>query len=377
MRELGDSTEGRFEDQLKKYRAEEAEEGAGLPEGECLPEDSEATDGSIEEAPRRGRSGRGGAKNVERDADNGIDKGIERSTDELREKRGRGGCFTAAIALGLIAALALLSAGYVYMVLPSKLPFGDDGVFTLMVVGTDVDYVAPNTRAEVSIGRADVVMVLLMPRGSQTATIISIPRDTLVTNGGGREVRFNSLYKGLPPDALMEGVSKVTGLGVDRWIKVDFDAFVGFVDALGGVTVTVDKRMYYEDDAAKYIIDLQPGKQSLNGKQALGFVRYRQDALGDIARVARQQQLFKSIAKAAINPAHIFKVGEFLDIVDKYVVNDMNLYEYAAIGMRALKVGPGNFDTLTLPGHFSGPYWEADEAEIDKLIESIKGGGDR
>ncbi len=352
MRELDGRKEERFEDQLKKYRDEEGESGAGFPEegAEPFPEDSGESERSfMEETP----------------------------ADGPKARRGRGGCFTAAVALGLIAAILLLSVGYVYMVLPSKLPFGDDGVFTLMVVGTDVDYVAPNTRAEVSIGRADVVMVLLMPRGAQTATIISIPRDTLVANGGGREVRFNSLYKGLPPDALMEGVRKVTGLGVDRWIKVDFDAFVGFVDALGGVTVTVDKRMYYEDEAAKYIIDLKPGKQVLNGKQALGFVRYRQDALGDIARVARQQQLFMSLAKAAINPAHIFKVGEFKDIVDKYVVNDMNLYEYAAIGMRALKVGPSNFEAMTLPGHFSGPYWEADDAEIGKLIESIKGGGGR
>lgn len=353
MRALEEDREKRFEDELKKYRDEEAEGGADYVDegGEYPPEDSfkGEAEGSLRET----------------------------SAGEPVRKRGRGGCFTAVIALGLIAALALLCVGYVYMVLPSRLPFGDDGVFTLMVVGTDVDYVAPNTRAEVSIGRADVVMVLLMPRGSQSATIISIPRDTLVTNGGGREVRFNTLYKGLPPDALMEGVRKVTGLGVDRWIKVDFDAFVGFVDALGGVTVTVDKRMYYEDDAAKYLIDLQPGKQVLNGKQALGFVRYRQDALGDIARVARQQQLFMSLAKAAINPAHIFKVGEFMDIVDKYVVNDMNLYEYAAIGMRALKVGPGNFDAMTLPGHFSGPYWEADDDEVAKLIEGIKGGGDR
>lgn len=301
----------------------------------------------------------------------------EASFEEPKRKRARGGCFTAIIALCLIAAVALLAVGYVYIALPGKLPFGDDGVFTLMIVGTDVDYVAPNTRAEVSIGRADVVMVLLMPRGSQTATVISIPRDTLVANGGGREVRFNSLYKGLPPDALMEGVRKIMGLGVDRWIKVDFDAFVGFVDALGGVSVTVDKRMYYEDEAAEYTIDLKPGKQVLDGEQALGFVRYRQDALGDIARVARQQQLFMSLARAAINPSHIFKVGEFKDIVDKYVVNDMNLYEYAAIGMRALKVGPSSFDTMTLPGHFSGPYWEADGAEVAKLVERIRGGADR
>jgi len=301
---------------------------------------------------------------------NGVDNGRNESP------RKRGGWFTAAVVLSVIASFALLIGAYFFLVLPSRLPWGEDGVFTLLVVGTDVDYVAPKTRAEVSVGRADTVMLLIMPRKGQTATVMSIPRDTLVqVNGNYNRVRFNSLYKGLPPDELIEGVKSLADLEVDRWVRVDFDAFTGFVDALGGIEVDVEKRMWYVDRAGGYSLDLQPGKQVLDGKTSLAYVRYRQDALGDIARVSRQQDFVLALAKSTIKLSTLGKIGDFRAIVDKYVQNDMNLYEYAAIGIRALKIGPSNIDTRTLPGNFSGPYWEADEEAIAKLLEQIEGGG--
>lgn len=290
-----------------------------------------------------------------------------------KRRRGRGWA-TFLIALGAVVALMIAFGAYLYMVLPAKLPWGEDGMFTLLMVGTDVDYIGPATKSSASIGRADTVMLLLMPRGSQSATIVSIPRDTLIkANGGSRKVRFNSLYKGLPPEQLIEGVKTLTGLEVDRWVGIDFDAFVGFVDAIGGVEVDVVKRMRYTDNAGGYSLDLQPGHHLLDGRTALAYVRYRNDALGDISRVARQQDFVKEIARKTITLSSLSKIDEFKAILDKYVKNDMNLYEYAAIGMRALKIGPSNFESTTLPGNFSGPYWEADAAKVTELILKVKG----
>jgi len=294
--------------------------------------------------------------------------------EDHRKKR-RNGWLTAGIVLCVLLAFAMALGAYLYIVLPSKLPWGEDGMFTMMIVGTDVDYVGPATRSTASIGRADTTMLLIMPRNSQTATLMSIPRDTLVSvNGKNSRVRLNSLYKGIPPDELAEGVKRLTGLEVDRWLEVNFEAFVGLIDAIGGVEVDVEKRMRYTDIAGGYKLDLQPGRQLLDGKTALAYVRYRQDALGDIARVSRQQDFMMSIARKTISLSSLSKIGEFRAIMDKYVVNDMNLYEYAAIGMRALKIGPGNFSTTTLPGNFSGPYWEADSQKIAEMIDGMKDG---
>lgn len=290
-------------------------------------------------------------------------------------KKGRG--FPAWLAvLGAVLAGMILFAGYLYIVLPSRLPWGGDGMFTMLVIGTDVDYTGPATQSSASIGRADTAMLLLMPRSGRKAVIMSIPRDTLVsTNGKNGKVRFNSLYRGLPPDELIAGVKALTGLEVDRWMKVDFNAFVAFVDAIGGVEVDVEKNMKYTDHAAGYSLNLKPGLQVLDGKTSLAYVRYRNDALGDIARVNRQQQFVKAVASKVISLSTISRLDEFKAILDEYVKNDLNFYEMAAIGMRALKVGPSNIDTTTLPGGFSGPYWQADPGKVQELIAEIKGGG--
>jgi len=295
-------------------------------------------------------------------------------TDSKRKRR-RSGWLTAGIVLSVFLAFMMALGAYLYIVLPSRLPWGDDGMFTMMIVGTDVDYVGPATRSTASIGRADTTMLLMMPRNSRTVVLMSIPRDTLVsTNGRSSRVRFNSLYKGIPPAELAEGVKKLTGLEVDRWLEVNFEAFVGLVDAIGGVEVDVEKRMRYTDTAGGYKLDLKPGRQLLDGKTALAYVRFRNDALGDIARVSRQQDFVMSIIRKTVSFSSVTKLDEFKAIVDKYVVNDMNLYEYAAIGMRALKIGPGNFSTTTLPGNFSGPYWEADSQKIAEMIDGMKDG---
>jgi LCP family protein required for cell wall assembly len=279
------------------------------------------------------------------------------------------------IAITVVIALILASGAYLYIVFPSRLPWGTDGVFTLMVMGTDVDYVGHATEAKVSVGRADAVMLLVMPRRAQAAMIISIPRDTLVPNGGKHEVRFNSLYKGIPPIEMAAGIKKLTGLDVDRWIKVDFDAFEGVVDALGGIEINVEKRMHYTDVAGGYSLNLQPGVQMMDGETALAYVRFRNDALGDISRVSRQQEFVMTLAKAALKPSSIFKAGEFKSIIDRYVSNDMNLYEYAAIGVRTLKIGVGAMKTLTLPGTFEGPYWRADVEKTKQMLLDFGNGG--
>ncbi len=321
-------------------------------------------------------AGEGSGREDEGAGDEGL-YGAPVPEGEVRShtKKGRGFPVWLAI-LGAVLAGIILFAGYLYIVLPSRLPWGDDNMFTMLVIGTDVDYTGPATQSSASIGRADTAMLLLMPRSGRTAVVISIPRDTLVsTNGKNGKVRFNSLYKGLPPDDLITGVKTLTDLEVDRWMKVDFNAFVAFVDAIGGVEVDVEKTMKYTDRAGGYTLNLKPGVQVLDGKTSLAYVRYRNDALGDIARVNRQQQFVKAVASKVIRFSTISHLDDFKAILDEYVKNDLNFYELAAIGMRTLKVGPSNIDTTTLPGNFSGPYWQADKEKIQALVEEIKGGG--
>ena len=110
---------------------------------------------------------------------------------------------------------------------------------------------------------------------------------------------------------------------IDYYVLLDFAAFEKLVDALGGVTIDVPKRMYYVDRAQKLIIDLQPGPQRLDGRRALGYVRFRHDALGDISlvdpasgqydgRVERQLQFVRAVAREVTKPRALLRMPRLL-----------------------------------------------------------------
>ncbi|RYD07038.1 hypothetical protein N752_00215 [Desulforamulus aquiferis] len=98
----------------------------------------------------------------------------------------------------------------------------------------------------------------------------------------------------------MKTVSDLVGVDIDNYVVTNVRGFRDIVDVIGGVTLDVEKRMYYYDpfdepDLRK--IDLQPGVQKLDGNKALQYVRFRSDALGDVTRTERQQKFLKALAK--------------------------------------------------------------------------------
>ena len=119
-------------------------------------------------------------------------------------------------------------------------------------------------------------------------TLINIPRDIWLD---AWSTKINTMYYYKEADGLRNAVSDLLGLPVDYYAVVNIDIFQGLVDALGGVEVNVPERMKYSDRAAGLDIDLEPGPQTLDGKKAADFVRYRHTARGDFDRVDRVKTL--------------------------------------------------------------------------------------
>jgi len=84
---------------------------------------------------------------------------------------------------------------------------------------------------------------------------------------------------------------------IHYYVKVNFQQFEKFIDAIGGVDIEVERRMYYRDKTDKFLVDLTPGVHHLNGREALGYVRFRHDPMGDLARVERQQKFLMALFK--------------------------------------------------------------------------------
>ncbi len=154
-----------------------------------------------------------------------------------------------------------------------------------------------------NIGRSDTIMVLsLNPRLKHTA-VLSIPRDSRVQVPGHGLDKINSAYAYGGVELAQKTVEQLLGMHIDYYAQVGFDAFVDAVDELGGVDIDVPdpfgtgkgmvKHTYYDS------INLKPGYQHLDGKQALQFARYRNDS--DIERAKRQQQLLRALVDQKLN----------------------------------------------------------------------------
>lgn len=289
------------------------------------------------------------------------ERNVRQNASAGRSNTGR---IWATIVIVVVAACCGLFLYFTY--LPAE-----NGLFNILILGEDRNY-SRNGDVLSAPGRPDTILLLMVPKSSRGATLLSIPRDTLVRfpNGGVR--RINSSVPEGGVDLARELVSDLVGLPVHRHVVVDFGGFVELVDALGGVEVAVDKRMKYEDKAGGYSIDLEPGVYHMDGEMALSFVRYRQDGLGDISRTARQQEFVKAFIREAGSFRAIPSYPNMLRVAQKCADTDMTVKEVAAVAWRLRRLDSDTINSATLPGYFKGAYWDPDTQGIEALVRSLQ-----
>jgi LCP family protein required for cell wall assembly len=157
---------------------------------------------------------------------------------------------------------------------------------------------------DISGGRTDTIMLLHMPANGTRPTLVSIPRDSYVPIPGHGSNKINSAYSFGGPKLLIQTVQNVTGLRIDHYMGIGFGGLVDVVNDVGGVTLCLPGPM--KDPKAG--LNLKKGCQTLNGGQALSFVRTREFPLGDLQREQDQRALLKSLlskmtsAGTLINP---------------------------------------------------------------------------
>lgn len=147
--------------------------------------------------------------------------------------------------------------------------------------------------------RSDTILFITVDIDDKNIRVLSLPRDTRVMIPGHGTQKLNHAFAYGGQDLMRATVTNYLGEPILYYMIVDYDSFPAFVDMLGGVEIDVPKRMRYVDRAGGLDINIQPGLQTLDGKTALHFVRFRKDALGDIGRIQRQQQFLKAMLKRA------------------------------------------------------------------------------
>ena len=219
-----------------------------------------------------------------------------------------------------------------------------EGFYNILIVGTDDDGT-----------RTDTIMIARMDVKDHTVAIMSIPRDTLIESSM-TVPKINGAYgyagkgeKGIKN--LKSHLSTLLGFEVDGYAIVNLNAFVELVDLVDGVEFDVPMRMYYSDPTQDLYIDLQPGKQTLDGEHAMQLVRFRKGyATQDIQRTQVQQQFLKALAKKCLNVVNLTKVGEMAQIFADHVTTDLSVGNIAYFGQELLKCDFDNMFTYTLEG---------------------------
>ncbi|MFZ4894890.1 LCP family protein [Plantibacter sp. Mn2098] len=220
-----------------------------------------------------------------------------------------------------------------------------DGAVNLLIMGSDTrtgqttgDY----GQADESGARSDVMMVLHVSADHKNATLISIPRDTMMaipqcTKADGTVVDAQSVAQingalDNGPFCSLDAIKAFTGLDIDHFIVVDFDAVIGMTDAIGGVDVCVAEDV---DDPYSGL-QLTAGEHTIQGAQALAFLRTRH-GFGDgsdLGRISAQQTFLSSLARKVksagtlTNPVALFNLA---DSATKSITVDEGLGNPAAL----------------------------------------------
>jgi polyisoprenyl-teichoic acid--peptidoglycan teichoic acid transferase len=224
-------------------------------------------------------------------------------------------------------------------------------------------------------GRSDTMLLVHLDAQERKVALLSIPRDTQVkvANFGLTKVNHANRMGG---PALVRSVLRdnLQGVTIDRYMRVNTEAFKAIIDAIGGLRVFVPARMEYTDNTQKLKIDLQPGWQTLNGDQAEQFARFRHDAYGDIGRVQRQQTLLKALREKLMSPLTLPRLPDLINTAQKYLDTNLSNEEILALVTVGLDVGTDRFKMVMLPGRasetweFSSSYWIMDPAASAKIL---------
>lgn len=230
-----------------------------------------------------------------------------------------------------------------------------------LLVGSDSRAdLSPEQQAELTTGgdtgngRTDTILVVHIPGigSGQPTTMVSIPRDSYVDIPGYGMDKINAAFAEGGAPLLAQTVEEATGLHLDHYAEIGFAGFGAVVDGLGGVQICPVEPI--DDPLAG--INLQAGCQTVDGPNALGYVRSRATPRADLDRMIHQREFMSALLNRAaspwvwLNPWHWYTVPHAV-VAALAVDQETHIWDLARLGW-ALR---GGITTLTVPiGEFTG-----------------------
>jgi LCP family protein required for cell wall assembly len=223
--------------------------------------------------------------------------------------------------------------------------------------------------------RSDVIMLVHTDPRLQKAIVLSFPRDLWVEIPGRGFDKINAAFSGGlnggGPQLVAKTVEQLTGLKINHVLYVDLAGFQGIVEALDGVTLCIPAAM--SDPLTG--LDVQAGCQTLDGAQALAYVRTRHqpcDIIPDFARISRQQQFLRAVLNRLLSPSEIVKAPSLIRPVARNLVTDPTFkladVIYLVKQLEGISTGAVEFRAVPGVGGFEG---DLSVLHLDPVAEQI------
>ncbi|HEV7649588.1 MAG TPA: LCP family protein [Actinophytocola sp.] len=250
-----------------------------------------------------------------------------------------------------------------------------------LIVGSDSrEGLTPEQKKKLATGdaagqRTDTMLIAHLPDNDTAATLLSLPRDSNVEIPGHGVSKINAAFALGGPKLLVQTVEKATGLRMDHYAEINFGGFANMVDAVGGVEMDIPTKMHDTVTGAT----IKAGHQTLDGAQALAFVRMRHSAAtprSDLDRIANQRKFIGALASEIaspgtfLNPFALFPL--LSEVPDALTVDEGDhLFNLAGLGFAMGGISDGDTITTTVPVT-DGSATQWDDTKSEQLFDALK-----
>ncbi|HID87559.1 MAG TPA: LytR family transcriptional regulator [Anaerolineae bacterium] len=237
--------------------------------------------------------------------------------------------------------------------MPSMPTWDRKGRVNILLLGID------QRECEGSPWRTDTMIVVTVDPESKTAGVLSIPRDLWVDIPGFEPGRINTAhflgdaynYPGGGPALAKKTVQRNLGVPIHYYVRINFDGFRRIVDALGGITVEVEKPIRddrYPDEHCGYMsIYIPKGVQHMDGETALQYARSRHGS-SDFDRARRQQKVLFAIRDRALSLNLLPKLPQLLKTMGDTVQTDLQPREILALAQIGVQIQPEDIKSAVI-----------------------------
>lgn len=213
-----------------------------------------------------------------------------------------------------------------------------DGKVNVLLLGVD-------SRGEEK-SRTDTMMLAQIDPKTNETKLVSFMRDIYVEIPGYQNYKLNTAFYLGGPELLRKTIKHNFDIDIQYFMVVDFKGFEQSVDVLApdGIEMDVEKAM-----SENIGVSLQPGVQNLNGKELLGYARFRADAEGDFGRVERQQKVINALKDEVLSIGGVTKLPKMAGSIQPYIQTNMGKLDQISIAKDILLSNSSDMDKLTIP----------------------------